>query len=383
MDGRRTVLITALLSSSIGLASLRAGDAAKKEKISGYAEWRKGHVLVVDGQSVRVAAGAKLKLPKGVGDLDALPLGFEVTAKGLRAADGTLVASELEAKSNETSMFENEARSATTELEAKWLHDGRVYEDRDSVLGDLYTEGRDVERVQRIVRRLMPPYLTSDDFRVYVVESRDWNAFACANGMIVVYTQLLRDMDDDEIAIILGHEMVHATHEHTRRQFKKGFWTGLLTASVLAAADEIHDKAARNAVKLAGAFTFAAWKNGYGRSCEDQADRVGLRYAYEAGYDVTKGPELWNRFARKYGESSKVANFFFGDHSLASARAKKLAQELALNYADAEERHAAMENGDVRYRDDREVDAPRGADDAADEDLAEAAEPAAAVAVKR
>jgi Zn-dependent protease with chaperone function len=362
MGGLRPVLIAAWLSS-IGLTSLQAGDAGKKEeKISGYAEWRKGQVLVVDGQSVRVAAGTKIKLPKGMGDLAALPLGFEVTAKGVRGADGTLVASQLEAKPNETSMFENEARSATTELETKWLHDGRVYGDGDgaSVLGELFTEGGDVERVRRIVRRLVPPYLTSDDFRIYVVESPDWNAFACANGMIVVHTQLLRDMDDDEIAIILGHEMVHATHEHTRRQFKKGFWTGLLAASVLAAADEIHDKAARNAVKLAGAFTFVAWRNGYGRSFEDQADRVGLRYAYEAGFDVTKGPELWNRFARKYGESSKAANFFFGDHSLASARAKNLARELALNYPDAEERHAAMENGDVRYRDDREVDVPRG-----------------------
>ena len=30
--------------------------------------------------------------------------------------------------------------------------------------------------------------------------------------------------------------------------------------------------------------------NGYGRDMEDQADRVGLRYAYEAGYDITQGP---------------------------------------------------------------------------------------------
>ena len=75
-----------------------------------------------------------------------------------------------------------------------------------------------------------------------------------------------------------------------------------------------------------------AWKNGYGRSLEDQADRVGLRYAYEAGYDITKGPRLWQRFARKYGEPGKVQNFFFSDHSLSAARAAKLERELALNY---------------------------------------------------
>ena len=67
---------------------------------------------------------------------------------------------------------------------------------------------------------------------------------------------------------------------------------------------------------------------------EDQADRVGLRYAYEAGYDVTKGPRLWNRFAKKYGEGNKVASFFFGDHSQSAARATKLEKELAFNYPD-------------------------------------------------
>ena len=82
---------------------------------------------------------------------------------------------------------------------------------------------------------------------------------------------------------------------------------------------------------LAGA---TALKSGYGRGMEDQADRVGLRYAYEAGYDITKGPRLWNRFARKYGEGNKVANFFFSDHSLSAARATKLEKEIAYNYPD-------------------------------------------------
>ena len=77
-----------------------------------------------------------------------------------------------------------------------------------------------------------------------------------------------------------------------------------------------------------------AYSNGYSRGKEDQADRVGLRYAYEAGYDVTKGPRLWNRFAKKYGDGNKVANFFFGDHSQSAARAAKLEKELVYNYPD-------------------------------------------------
>ena len=153
------------------------------------------------------------------------------------------------------------------------------------------------------------------------------------NYSIYVFTGLLKDMDDDELAIVLGHEMVHATHEHTRRQFKKQMWIQL-AAIGLAGVEEaaIDNEKARVVTQLATLFAATALTSGYGRDLEDQADRVGLRYAYEAGYDITKGPRLWTRFAKKYGESGKVANFFFSDHSLSSARAANLEKQLLYNY---------------------------------------------------
>jgi hypothetical protein len=111
-------------------------------------------------------------------------------------------------------------------------------------------------------------------------------------------------------------------------------WVQLLTLGALGAASAIDDdtkQAIAGLVILAGS---TAYSSGYGRGMEDQADRVGLRYAYEAGWDVTKGPRLWNRFAKKYGEGNKVANFFFSDHSQSAARATKLEREIALNYPD-------------------------------------------------
>jgi hypothetical protein len=154
------------------------------------------------------------------------------------------------------------------------------------------------------------------------------------NYSIYVFSGIMEDLDDDELAIVLGHEIAHATHEHTRRQFKKAMWIQLAAIGVSAAAEEIDDKNKRAVAQLLVLFGAQAWSNGYGRDMEDQADRVGLRYAYEAGYDITKGPRLWQRFAKKYGEPGKVANFFFGNHSLSSARAVNLERQLALNYPD-------------------------------------------------
>ena len=47
-------------------------------------------------------------------------------------------------------------------------------------------------------------------------------------------------------------------------------------------------------------------KPAHGYRLEDQADRVGLRYAYEGGFDVSKAPALWERFARRYAERLKA-----------------------------------------------------------------------------
>jgi predicted Zn-dependent protease len=109
-------------------------------------------------------------------------------------------------------------------------------------------------------------------------------------------------------------------------------WIQLAALGLGLVNEQVEDENANAIIALVGQFGSLAWQNGYGRSHEDQADRVGLRYAYEAGFDITKGPQLWRRFAQKYGQEDVVQNFFFSDHSLASKRAAHLERELALNY---------------------------------------------------
>ena len=321
---------------AVALASVAlTGLVQAQEKLDGYAEWRQGDVLIVDGQRVRLAPGGSFKGAGAAHSFDSVPLGYEVKAQGRRGADGVVEARELQAKPNGNALFESDLVQAFNEMEAQYRARGRVFEEGGPGLGRLLEEGPEVERVRRITARLTPPYLNPEDFRVYVVENKEWNAMAAPNRSIYVYSGLLRDMDDDEVAVVLGHELVHATHEHSRKQFKKDLFIQLAAAGALAAAGDIDDKGKRAAVQLAALLGASAWTNGYGRSHEDQADRVGLRYAYEGGYDVHKGPALWNRFARKYGGGSKTVNFFFGNHSVAQDRARNLERELRLNYDEA------------------------------------------------
>jgi beta-barrel assembly-enhancing protease len=311
----------------------------KTEKLNGYAEWRKEDLLIVEGQRIRVDERTRFKGEKGAKSPSRIPLGYEVKVEGVRQPDGVILASEMEAKPNGNALFEGEVISLTNQLESSWLKEGKVMQSLTSGgsqdIGKILSAGQEVDRVKGIFVRLIPPYRKASDFRTYVVKNDDWNAFACANGMIVVHESLLHDMSDDEVAIVLGHELVHATHEHTRKQFKRALWAQLLAFGAVAAAESLDEnrKKTKSIVELAALLGTMAWQNAYGRDQEDQADRVGLRYAYEGGFDVRQAPRLWKRFADKYGNSNRVVNFFFGDHSLPKARAANLAQEIALNYS--------------------------------------------------
>lgn len=336
MHDRRLAAAAGCALLVLTVAAPEAQRAAPTEKISGYAEWRRGPVLVVDGQRVIVNAATKLK-GRGIASFDAIPLGYEVEAKGVRLPDGVLLASEVEAKANGDGMFEGDIRRATDDLEAKWLRSGAVTEEDEdgeaTLVGTLVTRGEHVDRVQRIVRRVMPPYVDESSLRTHVVDTKDWNAMAMGNGAIWVFTGLLDDMDDDEVAIIIGHELAHYTHEHSRREFKRAFWGQLIALGAIVATElATDDEKKKTAVAVGALVTALTMRNGYSRNLEDQADRVGLRYAYEGGYDVRKGPKLWERFRSKYGQANGIVNFFLGEHSQASARIRNLEREIALNY---------------------------------------------------
>ena len=200
-------------------------------------------------------------------------------------------------------------------------------------IGEVADAGPEVDRVRRLVNRLAPPYVARDALRVYVIDSKEWNAMAMGNGAIWVFSGIMRDMPDEQLAIVVGHELAHYTHEHSRRQARRAIWTQLAGVAALIGAEAIDSQAARAGAQVGAALGLSALSAGYGRDLEDQADRVGLRYAYEGGFPVEDAPAVWQRFLDKYGQEDRVTNFFFSDHSLASARRSNLEREIAHNYS--------------------------------------------------
>ena len=199
-------------------------------------------------------------------------MGFEVKAKGSRNADGALVAVELEAKPNGSALFEGDVKSMTDQAESEYRKAGRFFNTleggRTETVGWMFDSGPKADRARRIVDSLLPPYVDPSQVRVYVIENKEWNAFAMGNYSLYVFSGMMDDLDDDELAIVMGHEIAHATHEHTRRQFKKAMWIQLAALGVAAAAEEIDDKNKRAVAQLLVMFGAQAWSNGYGRDME-------------------------------------------------------------------------------------------------------------------
>lgn len=298
----------------------------KQQTIQGYAEYYQNGFLIVEGQ--RIAAN-QFTVFKKVPSLAGTPLGSEVKVKGVRQPDGSFLASQLEAKPNSIGSFEPQVLARADATENLWVSNGMMLvQGPDGEWqngGRIISDGPGVDRVRNIMARLLPPYIRPDRIRVRLVENEAWNASAMPNGAIWVFTALLRDMSDDELAIILGHELSHFTYEHSRRQAKQQMWINL--AAAVAGGVTKNPMAQRYMV-----MGLSAWRSGYSRDHEDQADRVGLRYAYEAGFDVEKGSRVWLRMLEKYGDNDKFKNLIEGGHSLNSERFTHLQNEISLNY---------------------------------------------------
>jgi len=329
-------MLHSILVSSL-VALLGAAEDGPRVKLDGYAEYNNGGILVVDGQRVYALNDTRFE-GDGIRELAGIPLGSEVKVEGRRQASGMVRANKIEAKPNGSAMYESEVVSATNRIEKMWVDAGEMYvEDgrRRQSVGNILDSGPEVERVRGIMLKLLPPYVDVNDVRVHVVATDQWNASAMGNGAIWVYTGLLQDMSDDEIAIILGHELTHYTHEHSRRGMKKNMWGQIAGVAGAVGAGAIDDRAGRSAAGMGASLGISAWQSGYSREMEDQADRVGLRYAYEAGFDVSQGPEVWEKFRKKYGEQDTMSNFLYGSHSRPTDRIRNINREIRLNYRDA------------------------------------------------
>ena len=136
------------------------------------------------------------------------------------------------------------------------------------------------------------------NWEVNLIGSNQINAFCMPGGKIVFYTGILKtlELSDDEVAMVMGHEVAHALREHARERMGKSTATqglarlgGALASGWLGIDPRLTDTVAQRGANL------LALK--FGREDESEADLVGMELAARAGFDPRAGVTLWQKMA--------------------------------------------------------------------------------------
>lgn len=77
------------------------------------------------------------------------------------------------------------------------------------------------ERLKRITNNLKTPKDLKLNYKVYL--SEDVNAFAMADGTVRVYSGLMDLMTDEELLFVMGHEIGHVKHEHSKQAYRMAY----------------------------------------------------------------------------------------------------------------------------------------------------------------
>ena len=162
-----------------------------------------------------------------------------------------------------------------------------------------------VVRLRAIATKIIPftlewnPHAKDWKWEVNLIGSNQINAFCMPGGKIAFYSGILEQLKltDDEVAMVMGHEIAHALREHARARMGKNAATSI-GATVLG--------------QLFGLGQLGQTVTNYGaqlltlqfsREDETEADLVGMELAARAGYNPQAGVSLWN----KMGAASKGA----------------------------------------------------------------------------
>lgn len=148
---------------------------------------------------------------------------------------------------------------------------------------------------------------TDIPYEFHVVNTNEVNAFAAPGGYVFVTRGLIDKVDsDDELAVVVGHEVGHVAAHHGAKNIKK-------LPFIIAGLSILANKGGETAERIGGMVLSLAQLH-YSREDEYQADQLGVKYSYNAGYD----PYAMVSFFNKLEAQNRTGNLSKLDVSLMS-----------------------------------------------------------------
>jgi predicted Zn-dependent protease len=147
------------------------------------------------------------------------------------------------------------------------------------------------------------------------------NAFCMAGGKMAIYTGMWDKLNasDDEIAMVMGHEISHALAGHTQERMSVAMTSQVLAQGVAIA---ISSSESTRGLALTGAQLAAVYavQLPNSRTSESEADEIGIQLAARAGYDPKAAVTLWEKMGKLGGTPPE----FLSTHPSPEHRAERL-----------------------------------------------------------
>lgn len=164
-----------------------------------------------------------------------------------------------------------------------------------------------------------------------LVQDTQANAFCMPGGKIVVYEGLFAyATSDDQLAVVLGHEIAHAVAKHSAEQYTKKQNQSIgvnIGSAILGAVTGSSDAAS---IASQAASTYFSFKNlKYSRDDELEADHLGIIFAAMAGYDPRTAIPFWQRMATKASATNELMSTHPSDAHRIEALQKEMPEALA------------------------------------------------------
>lgn len=161
-------------------------------------------------------------------------------------------------------------------------------------------------------------------YRIEILDSPDFNAFAVPGGFIYVHRGLLERVNSvDELASVLGHEIAHVAARHSAAQISKAqlMNIGLLGATI-ATKGVLSDYG--QLAQLGGALAFSK----FSRDAEREADDLGTKYMAAAGYNPKASLDVMKQIQRLHTREPSLLEIWFMTHPPTSERLANLEREI-------------------------------------------------------
>jgi predicted Zn-dependent protease len=240
--------------------------------------------------------------------------GLTLTGCQTTTAGGAVGADRSQLMLISSEQLDQMAVEAYTQLKADSSSKGKLNQNK-AMLARVRTIASRIEPQTKVFRTDAPGW----KWEVNVIESDEMNAFCMPGGKIMVYSGLITKLNltNDEIAIVMGHEIAHALREHSREQISQAM-AAQTAIGVGASLFGLGDGA--SSVANSGYQALIATR--FSRKDESEADRIGLELTARAGYDPRAGVSLWQKMIKvSQGGSPPV---FLSSHPAEASRVQQI-----------------------------------------------------------